>query len=95
MTQRTVVAPARVMTVLTDTDNVTGPIRAILVSGGPVEFLGATTGASPADREGAIPARSMGEGFDGSQTLEALFGDASIVRLFALAESEAIVSVAY
>lgn len=95
MTQRTVVAPAGQMTVLTASDDVTGAIRAILVSGGPVEFLGAATGSTPANRDGAIPIRAMGEGFDGSQTLEALFGDASSVRLFVLPETEAIISVAY
>lgn len=95
MTQRTVTAPARVMTPVTAGDDVITPIRAILVSGGPVEFLGAATGATPADRQGAIPIRNIGDGFDGSQTLASLFGSASIVRLFVLAEAEAIVSVAY
>lgn len=95
MVQRTVVAPARQMTVLTDVDNVTGPIRAVLVSGGPAEFLAAATGATPADRQGSIPVRNIGDGFDGSQTLDALFGDPSLVRLFVLPEAEVIISVAY
>ncbi len=95
MTQRTVVAPAKVMTVLTAADDVTTAIRAILVSGGPGEFLGTTTGATPANRDGGIPIRDMGDGFDGSQTLEALFGDATIVRLFWLGEAETILSIAY
>ncbi len=95
MTQRTSTVPAKVMTVVTATDDVTGPIRAVLVSGGPVEFLGAVTGGTPADREGAIPVRNMGDGFDGTQTLDALFGDPTIVRLYVLAEAEAIISVAY
>lgn len=95
MTKRTVTAPARQWTVLTANDDVTGKIRAILDSGGPVEFQAATTGATPADRDGAIPIRSMGDGLDGSQTLDDLFGDPALVRLFVLAESEAIITVAY
>lgn len=95
MTQRTVTVPPRVMTTVTASDDVTTPIRAILVSGGPVEFLGAATGAAPPDRNGAIPIRGMGDGFDGTHTLATLFGSTSIVRLFALAEAEAIITVAY